>query len=1042
MIAGIIEWSIRNRFLVILMTVILTGWGLYSVKNTPLDAIPDLSDVQVIIKTTYPGQAPQVVEDQVTYPLTTAMLSVPGAVNVRGYSFFGDSFVYVIFKDGTDPYWARSRVLEYLSQVSSRLPRAARSALGPDATGVGWVYEYALVDRTGQHDLSQLRSLQDWFLKYELQTVPGVSEVATIGGMVRQYQVVLHPDRLRAYNLPLKKIASAIRAANQEAGGSVIEMAEAEYMIRATGYIKSIEDLERIPLGVSEQGTPILLKDVAEVRIGPQMRRGIADLDGQGEVVGGVIIMRFGENALTTIKGVKERLETLKNSLPKGVEIVETYDRSSLINRAVSTLGTKLVEEFLVVALVCMVFLFHIRSALVIIISLPIGILAAFIVMQLQGINANIMSLGGIAIAIGAMVDAAIVMIENVHKHIEREGINDENRWCIIYEASREVGPPLFFSLLIITLSFLPVFTLEAQEGRLFAPLAFTKTYAMAMAAGLSITLVPVLMGFFIRGHITPEHKNPVNRILVASYKPFIDFVLYSPWKVVVVSLVLVAISVWPMTKLGSEFMPDLDEGDLMYMPTTFPGVSIGKAQELLQQTDKLIRTLPEVKSVFGKIGRADTATDPAPLTMIETTIQLKPRSEWRDGMTMDKIKQELDGLVKFPGLTNAWVMPIKTRIDMLATGIKTPVGIKVAGPDLKVIQSIGKQLEEVLQDVPGTASVYSERVAGGRYVVVDIDRISASRFGLNIDDVQLVVRTAVGGMNVTQTVEGLERYPVNVRYPRDMRDSLEKLRLLPIVTPQGARIPLGEVADIRIEDGPAMIKSENARINGWTFVDIQGRDLGSYVDEAQAVVRDKVKLPAGYSVSWSGQYEYMVRAKERLSIVVPLTLVIIVLLLYLNFRNMIEVMIIMGTLPLALIGGFWLLYLLGYNMSVAVGVGFIALAGVSVEIGVVMLVYLNQALKEKISTLKEQNRKMTASDLHDAIIEGALLRVRPIMMTVAAIIAGLLPIMLGDGTGSEVMRRIAAPMVGGMISATILTLVLLPAVFLLWKQSSIKRQS
>ena len=1042
MIAGIIEWSIRNRFLVILMTVILTGWGLYSVKNTPLDAIPDLSDVQVIIKTTYPGQAPQVVEDQVTYPLTTAMLSVPGAVNVRGYSFFGDSFVYVIFKDGTDPYWARSRVLEYLSQVSSRLPRAARSALGPDATGVGWVYEYALVDRTGQHDLSQLRSLQDWFLKYELQTVPGVSEVATIGGMVRQYQVVLHPDRLRAYNLPLKKIASAIRAANQEAGGSVIEMAEAEYMIRATGYIKSIEDLERIPLGVSEQGTPILLKDVAEVRIGPQMRRGIADLDGQGEVVGGVIIMRFGENALTTIKGVKERLETLKNSLPKGVEIVETYDRSSLINRAVSTLGTKLVEEFLVVALVCMVFLFHIRSALVIIISLPIGILAAFIVMQLQGINANIMSLGGIAIAIGAMVDAAIVMIENVHKHIEREGINDENRWRIIYEASREVGPPLFFSLLIITLSFLPVFTLEAQEGRLFAPLAFTKTYAMAMAAGLSITLVPVLMGFFIRGHITPEHKNPVNRILVASYKPFIDFVLYSPWKVVVVSLVLVAISVWPMTKLGSEFMPDLDEGDLMYMPTTFPGVSIGKAQELLQQTDKLIRTLPEVKSVFGKIGRADTATDPAPLTMIETTIQLKPRSEWRDGMTMDKIKQELDGLVKFPGLTNAWVMPIKTRIDMLATGIKTPVGIKVAGPDLKVIQSIGKQLEEVLQDVPGTASVYSERVAGGRYVVVDIDRISASRFGLNIDDVQLVVRTAVGGMNVTQTVEGLERYPVNVRYPRDMRDSLEKLRLLPIVTPQGARIPLGEVADIRIEDGPAMIKSENARINGWTFVDIQGRDLGSYVDEAQAVVRDKVKLPAGYSVSWSGQYEYMVRAKERLSIVVPLTLVIIVLLLYLNFRNMIEVMIIMGTLPLALIGGFWLLYFLGYNMSVAVGVGFIALAGVSVEIGVVMLVYLNQALKEKISTLKEQDRKMTASDLRDAIIEGALLRVRPIMMTVAAIIAGLLPIMLGDGTGSEVMRRIAAPMVGGMISATILTLVLLPAVFLLWKQSSIKRQS
>lgn len=1039
MITRIIEWSIKNRFLVLLMTVILTGWGLYAVKNTPLDAIPDLSDVQVIIKTTYPGQSPQVVEDQVTYPLTTAMLSVPGATNVRGYSFFGDSFVYIIFKDGTDPYWARSRVLEYLSQVSSRLPRAARSALGPDATGVGWVYEYALVDRSGQHDLAQLRSIQDWFLKYELQTVAGVSEVATIGGMVRQYQVVLHPDRLRAYGLPLSKIRSAIRSANQEAGGSVIEMAEAEYMIRATGYIKSIEDLERVPLGVSEQGTPVLLRDVAEIRTGPQMRRGIADLDGEGEVVGGVIIMRFGENALTTIRGVKKKLATLKNSLPKGVEIVETYDRSSLIKRAVSTLGSKLVEEFIVVALVCVVFLFHMRSALVVIISLPIGILAAFIIMQLQGINANIMSLGGIAIAIGAMVDAAIVMIENVHKHIEREGLNDENRWRIIYEASREVGPPLFFSLLIITLSFLPVFTLEAQEGRLFAPLAFTKTYAMAMAAGLSITLVPVLMGLFVRGHITPEHKNPINRILVASYKPFIDFLLHSPWKVIVIALLLVAASVWPMTKLGSEFMPDLDEGDLMYMPTTFPGISIGKAQELLQQTDKLIRTLPEVKSVFGKIGRADTATDPAPLTMIETTIQFKPKSEWRAGMTMEDIKQELDSLLQFPGLTNAWVMPIKTRIDMLATGIKTPVGIKVAGPDLKVIQSIGKQLEETLQDVPGTASVYSERVAGGRYVVVDIDRISASRFGLNISDVQEVVRTAVGGMNVTRTVEGLERYPVNIRYPRDVRDSLEKLRMLPIVTPHGAHIPLGEVADIRIEDGPAMIKSENARLNGWTFVDIQGRDLGSYVEEAQAVVRDKVKLPAGYSVSWSGQYEYMVRAKERLSIVVPLTLVIIILLLYLNFRNMIEVLIIMGTLPLALIGGFWLLYLLGYNMSVAVGVGFIALAGVSVEIGVVMLVYLNHALNDKINELQEQGKSMSASDLRDAIIQGALLRVRPIMMTVAAIIAGLLPIMLGSGTGSEVMRRIAAPMVGGMISATILTLVLLPAVFLVWKQRSCK---
>ncbi|MDH5594575.1 MAG: CusA/CzcA family heavy metal efflux RND transporter, partial [Gammaproteobacteria bacterium] len=765
-----------------------------------------------------------------------------------------------------------------------------------------------------------------------------------------------------------------------------------------------------------------------------------AELNGEGEVVGGIIVMRWGENALTTIEGVKNKLAELQKSLPDGVEIVETYDRSSLIKRAVSTLNIKLIEEFIVVALVCMVFLFHLRSALVVIISLPVGILAAFVIMYMQGINANIMSLGGIAIAIGAMVDAAIVMIENVHKHIERDGLNDENRWQIMRDASREVGPPLFFSLLIITLSFLPVFTLEAQEGKLFAPLAFTKTYAMAMAAGLSITLVPVLMGYFIRGHITPEHKNPVNRILIAGYKPFIDLVLHSPKKVIVVSLLLVVVGLWPLTKLGSEFMPDLDEGDLMYMPTTFPGISIGKAQELLQQTDRLIRTLPEVKTVFGKIGRADTATDPAPLTMIETTIQLKPRHEWREGMTMDKIKQELDSLVKFPGLTNAWVMPIKTRIDMLATGIKTPVGIKVAGPDLGEIQKIGKQLEDTLKDVPGTASVYSERVAGGRYVVVDIDRLAASRFGLNIMDVQEVVRTAVGGMNVTETVEGLERYPVNVRYPRDVRDSVESLRLLPIVTPNGARISLGEVANIRIEDGAAMIKSENARLNGWTFVDIQGRDLGSYVKDAQAIVQKEITLPVGYSISWSGQYEYMVRAMERLKIVVPVTLLIIIFLLYLNFRNMVEVLIIMGTLPLALIGGFWLLYLLGYNMSVAVGVGFIALAGVSVEIGVVMLVYLNQALSKMQLELEVENRAMNLEDIRNAVISGALLRVRPIMMTVAAIIAGLLPIMLGDGTGSEVMRRIAAPMVGGMISATILTLVLLPAVFLVWKQSSIKQ--
>ena len=1039
MIEKIIDWSLTNRFLVLLMTAVLLVGGIFAVKNTPLDAIPDLSDVQVIIKTTYPGQSPRVVEDQITYPLTTAMLSVPGAVTVRGYSFFNDSYVYIIFEDGTDIYWARSRVLEYLSQVASRLPPEASSALGPDATGVGWVYEYALKDPTGKTDLSQLRSLQDWFLKYELQTVPGVSEVATLGGMVKQYQVVLDPDRLRAYGIPLQKVSMAIKMANQEVGGSVIEMAEAEYMIRATGYITNIDDLKRIPLGVNKRGTPILLKDVADIRLGPQMRRGIAELDGEGEVVGGIVVMRFGENALKTIERVKLKLEELKNGLPEGVEIVEVYDRSILINNAVDNLNMKLIEEFIVVAIVCMVFLFHMRSALVVIVSLPIGILVAFMIMYQQGMNANIMSLGGIAIAIGAMVDAAIVMIENVHKHIEREALTDENRWRIIREATMEVGPPLFFSLIIITLSFLPVFTLEAQEGKLFAPLAFTKTFAMAAAAGLSITLVPVLMGYFIRGKIKAEQENPVNVFLVKVYSPFIHYVLDQPKKVLGIAFAVVLVGIWPYSQIGSEFMPDLDEGDLMYMPTTFPGVSIGKAQELLQQTDKLIKTLPEVKRVFGKIGRADTATDPAPLTMIETTIQFKPKSEWREGMTLEKIKDELNQLIKFPGLTNAWVMPIKTRIDMLATGIKTPVGIKVAGPDLKVLQDIGKRIEEVVIKVPGTVSAFSERVAGGRYITVDVDRVAASRFGLNIADVHMVIKTAVGGMVVAQSVEGLERYPINIRYPRDLRDSIEDLRNLPIVTMTGARIPLSDVADIRTEMGPAMIKSENARPNGWTFVDIAGRDLGSYVEEAQRVVSEQVVLPAGYSISWSGQYEYLVRAKERLSVVVPFTLLIIVLLLYLNFRNMIEVMIIMGTLPFALVGGFWLLYLLDYNMSVAVGVGFIALAGVTVEIGVVMLVYLNQAYN-KLRHHAERQHALTIEELREAVIEGALLRIRPIMMTVAAIIAGLLPIMLGSGTGSEVMRRIAAPMVGGMVSATLLTLVVIPAVFLLWKGMNVSK--
>jgi Cu(I)/Ag(I) efflux system membrane protein CusA/SilA len=1039
MITFIIDWSLRNRLLVILLTVMLTGWGIYAVKLTPLDAIPDLSDVQVIIKTTYPGQAPQVVEDQVTYPLTTAMLSVPRATNVRGYSFFGDSFVYVIFEDGTDPYWARSRVLEYLNQAASKLPANARPELGPDATGVGWVYEYALLDRGGNHDLSQLRSLQDWFLKYELQTVPGVSEVATIGGMVKQYQVVLDPNKLRAYDLPLEKIRTAIQRGNQEVGGSVIELAEAEYMVRATGYIDALNDLKHIPLGVNERGIPILLKDVAEIRIGPQLRRGIAELDGEGEVVGGVIVMRYGENAQRTINLVKARLAELVKGLPPGVEIIETYDRSALIQRAVDTLSSKLLIEFIVVSLVCALFLFHLRSALVIVISLPIGILTAFIVMERMGINANIMSLGGIAIAVGAMVDAAIVMIENVHKHMEKTGITDDNRWTLIRDAAVEVGPPLFFSLMIITLSFLPVFTLQAQEGKLFAPLAYTKTFAMAAAAGLSITLVPVLMGFFIRGHITPEARNPVDRVLIATYRPLINIVLKAPGTILLLAVLLVGIGLWPASRLGTEFMPDLDEGDLLYMPSTFPAVSIGKAQEILQQTDKLIMTVPEVSRVFGKIGRAESATDPAPLTMVETTIQLKPRDQWRTGMTVEKLKQELNSRVQLPGISNIWVMPIKNRIDMLATGIKTPVGIKVAGPDLDEIQAIGKRIEEVVKKVPGTVSAYSERVAGGRYVVIDIDRIAASRFALNIADVQEVVRTALGGMRVAQTVEGLERYPINIRYPRDVRDSLEKLRNLPIVTPGGARIPLTEVADIRIEDGPGMIKTENARLNGWIYIDIEGRDLGSYVAEAQQAVREQVALPTGYSIAWSGQYEYLVRAREQLATVLPVTLAIIVLLLYLNFRRFTEVLIIMGTLPLALVGGYWLLYLLGYNLSVAVGVGFIALAGVAVEIGVIMLVYLNQALQRHKDAAMQEQRALTTDDVHNAIIDGALLRVRPVMMTVAAIIVGLLPIMLGSGTGSEVMRRIAAPMVGGMVSATLLTLIVIPAVFLIWKQRGIR---
>jgi Cu(I)/Ag(I) efflux system membrane protein CusA/SilA len=1035
MISRLIRWSIENRVLVLVVALFVTAWGFYSVKQTPIDALPDLSDVQVIIKTSYPGQAPQVVENQVTYPLTTAMLSVPGALTVRGYSFFGDSYVYVIFEDGTDLYWARSRVLEYLSQVSAGLPENAKPALGPDATGVGWVYEYALVDRKGQHDLAELRSLQDWFLKYELQTVPGVSEVATIGGMVRQYQVIVDPDKLRAFGIPLSKIKSAIRSGNQESSGSVIEMGEAEYMVRSSGYLQGLQDLAAIPLGVNAQGTPLLLSDVADLRVGPEMRRGIAELDGKGEVVGAVVVMRWGENASKTIAAVKERLTTLQRSLPDGVEIVTTYDRSELINRSVATLERKLLEEFLVVALICAVFLFHIRSSVVIILSLPLGILIAVIVMHLQGINANIMSLGGIAIAIGAMVDSAIVMIENVHKHIEKTPLTDENRWRIIGDAATEVGPSLFVSLLIITLSFLPVFTLEAQEGRLFAPLAFTKSYAMAAAAGLSVTLVPVLMGYFIRGKVISEKRNPINAGLIRLYRPIIDIVIRRPRTTLLIAVLILPIGLWPATRLGSEFMPPLDEGDLMYMPTTYPGVSIDKARQILQVTNKLIMTVPEVKQAFGKIGRAETATDPAPLTMIETVIQLKPREEWRSGVTSDSIRAELDRVVKISGLSNAWVMPIKTRIDMLATGIKTPVGIKIAGPDLGVIEGIGQQLEEVLREVRGTASVYSERVAGGRYVDVDIDREQAARFGLNISDIQDVVQSAIGGMNVTETVEGLERYPVNLRYPQRVRDSVQQIRMLPIVTPGGARIALADVAEVAVVDGPPAIKSENARLNGWTYIDIADRDLGSYVADAQRTVADKIELPAGYSMTWSGQYQYMVRAQQSLAIVGPVTLAIIMLLLYINFRRFAEVAIIVGTLPLALIGGLWLLYLLGYQLSVAVGVGFIALAGVAVEIGVILLVYMNQAIANRKAEAEASGREMQLADIESAVIDGAVLRVRPVIMTVAATIGGLLPIMFGSGTGSELMQRIAAPMVGGLISATVLTLIVIPALFLLWRQ-------
>jgi Cu(I)/Ag(I) efflux system membrane protein CusA/SilA len=1031
-INAIIRASLENRAVVLLVAAMLTATGVYSYLRTPVDALPDLSDVQVIVRTTYPGQAPRLVEDQVTYPLTTALLSVPGATAVRGYSFYGDSFVNVLFADGTDPYWARSRVLEYLSQATARLPEGVRPALGPDATGVGWIYQYALVDRSGQHDLAQLRSIQDWFLKFELQALDGVAEVATIGGMVKQYQVVVDPLRLRGFGIPLMMVEQAIRAGNQESGGAVVEMAEAEYMVRVTGYVQGIEDLERIPLMATKDGTPVLLRDVAEVRMGPEMRRGIGELDGEGEAVGGVIIMRNGENARDTIARVVAKLDELGAGLPAGVEVVTTYDRSALIQRAVDNLNRKLLDEFVVVALVCFVFLFHIRSGLIVVIVTPIAVLAAFIVMRAQGINANIMSLGGIAIAIGTLVDAAIVMTENVHKKLEHGTVAEADRMEAIYQGCREVGPSLFFSLMIVALSFLPVFTLEAQEGRLFAPLAYTKTYAMVWASLLSITLVPVLIYWLVRGNIRPEAANPVNRATMAAYRPLLEIALKAPWTVTVAATLLVALTLWPASRLGTEFMPELDEGDFLYMPTTLPGLSADAARALLQQTDRLIKTLPEVERVFGKAGRADSATDPAPMEMFETTIMLKPRDQWRPGMTPEKLKAELDALVKFPGLSNAWVYPIKTRIDMLATGIRTPVGIKVMGPDLIVIEQLGRRIEAILRGVPGTSSVYAERTATGRYLDVDIDRLAAARYGLNIKDVQDVVSSAVGGMTVSYTVEGLERYPINLRYPQDFRDSPDTLRALPIVTPTGANITLADVAHVAVADGPAMIRSENSRPSGWVFVDLQGRDLGGYVNEAKSRVAEELELPPGYSLGWSGQYEYLERATERLKVVVPLTLAIIVLLLYLNFRNARDVMLILGTLPFALVGGVWLLYLLDYDFSIAAVVGFIALAGVAAETGVVMVMYLEHAWKVRRDGAAQAGRQPTRVELREAIVEGALLRLRPKLMTVITVIVGLLPIMWGTGTGSEVMRRIAAPMVGGMVSATVLTLLIIPSLYLI----------
>ncbi|ASP30572.1 CusA/CzcA family heavy metal efflux RND transporter [Qipengyuania flava] len=1035
MIARIIDSSIANRFFVVLAAIGLALAGFWAVRTTPVDALPDLSDVQVVIRSNYPGQAPRIVEDQVTYPMATTMLSVPGAKTVRGYSFFGDSYVYVIFEDGTDLYWARSRVLEYLNQVQNRLPDGVQSTLGPDATGVGWIYEYALVDRSGGHDLAGLRSLQDWFLRYELKTIPGIAEVASVGGMVKQYQIVLDPYRMASLGVTHAQVVRAVQAGNQETGGSIVEMGEAEYMVRASGYLGTLADFRSIPLRAEAGGTPVTLDDVANIQIGPELRRGIAELNGEGEVAGGIVILRQGADARSAIAAVEAKLEQLQASLPEGVEIVTTYDRSQLIDASVENLTSKLIEEFIVVALVCLLFLWHARSALVAVVTLPLGVLAAFIVMRFQGVNANIMSLGGIAIAVGAMVDAAVVMIENAHKHLERWAeenpdtvLSVQERWRIVADASKEVGPALFFSLLIITLSFLPVFTLQAQEGRLFAPLAFTKTYAMAAAAILSITLVPVLMGWLVRGKIPAEDSNPVNRVLTRAYRPGLDWVMRRPKTALVIAGLVFLTTLVPFSRLGGEFLPPLDEGDLLYMPSALPGLSPGEASALLQRTDRLIMTVPEVETVFGKAGRADTATDPAPLTMFETTIRFKPRDEWREGMTPDMLVEELDRAVQVPGLANVWVPPIRNRIDMLATGIKSPIGVKVSGEDLGELERVALQIEQAAKNIPGVSSALAERLSGGRYVDVDIDRLEAARYGLNIADVQQIVSGAIGGANVARTVEGLARYPINVRYPREIRDSVDELRNLPVLTPSGQQITLGTVAQVRVTSGPPMLKSEQGRPTSYVYIDVRGRDLSSVVGDLQEVIAAEVDLPPGVSLSYAGQFEYLTRAYERLQIVVPATLAIIFLLLYLIFRRFDEALLIMGTLPFALTGGFWLLYLMGYNQSVATAVGFIALAGVSAEFGVIMLIYLKAALERR-------GEDPDAEEVSAAIREGALLRVRPKAMTVAVILAGLFPILIGTGAGSEVMSRIAAPMIGGMITAPLLSMFVLPAAYLLLRR-------